>query len=129
MRKRIAVGVPDHLFGRSRVADEVSLSQRIAPRALGIPVPGLHKQISVLPITDDAPSCGEDLLDLVGPEKRIRGIAGYPVDRRTQRVKRTKLVGNVSGGRVHAHSLRSCALQDDQQERNRAQLLKQPTGR
>jgi hypothetical protein len=35
----------------------------------------------------------------------------------------------VSGGRIHAHSLRCCALQDDQQERNCAQISKQPTGR
>ena len=77
-------------------------------------MPRLHKQISVLAITDDAPASGEDLLDLVGPEKRIRGIAGHAIDGRTQRVKRAELVGNVSGGRVHPHGLRSCTLQDDQ---------------
>ena len=91
-------------------------------------MPGLHKQIRVLAITDDAPSRREDLLDLVGPEKRIRGIAGHAIDGRTQRVKRAELVGNVSGGRVHPHRLRSCALHDDQQKRKRAQILKQPTG-
>jgi hypothetical protein len=44
-------------------------------------MPGLHEQIRILPVTDDSPACGEDLLDLIGPEEHLSGVAGHAVDR------------------------------------------------
>ena len=63
---------------------------------LGFQCHACTNRVSVLAVTDHAPSGGEDLLDLVGPEKHIRGIAGYAIYGRTQGVQRTKFVHHVS---------------------------------
>src|ERR1035438_6059488 len=67
--KCVAVGVEDHFAGGSGIAGEVSFASGIAPRAFRIPVPCLHKQVSVLAIADCAPSRREDLFDLIGAEE------------------------------------------------------------
>ena len=42
-------------------------------------MPGLHEQIGILAVTDDSPSSGQNLLDLIRPKKYVGGVAGYAV--------------------------------------------------
>src|SRR5207245_6867354 len=105
--KLIAVGVANHLLRRCRIAGEISFPRGVAPCALGIPVPGLDKQICVLPITDHSPTCRLVLLALVRPEEHICSVAGHAVYCGTQSVKGTESVHDMAGCRIHLHSL-SC---------------------
>src|SRR5947209_711850 len=79
--QRISVGMADDLSRRG-IASEIAFAGRIAPRSFGVPVPGLHKQIGVLAVTDNAPTGGQCLLDLIWPEERVRSIARNTVHRR-----------------------------------------------
>ena len=76
---------------------------------LGIPMPGLHKQIGVLAVTDDAPSGRENLLDLIGTKEHVGGVAGHAVDGRTQGIERAECVYDVAGSGVDENGLR-CSL-------------------
>src|SRR5208337_3323320 len=95
-----------------------SLACGIAPSALGIPMPGLHKQIGVLPVTDDSPPGGQDLLDLVGPKKHVGGIAGHTIHGRAQCIEGTECVYDMAGrcidnnGLPHATSWRDTQKND-----------------
>src|SRR5208337_4468548 len=95
VRKGIAVGVPDHFSRRSGISHEIPFARRIAPSALGVPMPGLHEQIRVLAITDHAPPRRKDLLDLIRPKKHFGGIARYPVYGRTKGIHGAELVHHM----------------------------------
>ena len=68
-------------------------------------MPGLDEQVRVLPVTDHAPPCRKDLLDLVGPKKHVGDIARHPVHGRTERIQRAELVHHMTGCRIDAHGL------------------------
>ena len=104
--QRVAVGVPDHFAGRSRIPGEVSFARGIAPRAFRIPMPRLHKQVCVLPVADGSPSRRENFLDLIGTKEHVGGVAGHAIDGRSQGIKRAELVHHVAGRRVDRHGLR-----------------------
>src|SRR4029078_5893837 len=90
--KGIPVGMPNPLLRRIRAPQKVPAPGRVTPGPIWIPVPRLNKQICVLPITDDAPACRQDLLDLIRPEEHIRRVAGNAVNRRAQGIKRAERV-------------------------------------
>ena len=86
-------------------------------------MPGLDKEVRILPVTDDAPTGGKDLLDLIGTEERISGVARYTVDGRTERVNWAKGVNYVTGRGVYGHGLRITPrkCEQDQQRRDRGE--------
>lgn len=85
----------------TRRADEIALLiRRIAPGAVGIPMPRLNGKLSVQAIADRAPSGGKHLLHvrwIVENAGRIQRIA---IDRRAERAQRTVRIGGVAGGNV-----------------------------
>src|SRR4029077_4645762 len=95
----------DHLTGWSFVSREITFAGTIAPGAFRIPVPGLHEKIGVLAIADGSPSCREHLLDLIGTEKDVGGVAGNTIDGGSQRTKRAEPVYDMTGGCIDRHSL------------------------
>src|SRR5215469_432692 len=95
----------DFVPGWSLVADEVSPSRGIAPLSFWVPVPGLNKQVGVLAITDNAPSCRQDLPDLVGPKEGIRGIARHTIHSGTQSIERSEDVHHMGWSGVHSDCL------------------------
>jgi hypothetical protein len=65
----------------------------------------LYKQIGILTVTYNAPAGCEDLLNLIGPKKRVGSIAGYAVDGRSERVEWAKCVDDMTRRRVDNHGL------------------------
>src|SRR5579884_3559952 len=84
--------MPDRFLGRFRISDEISFSGRVAPFALGIPMPRLHEEIRILPITDHSPSGRENLFNLIGTEERVGRVARNSIHRRSECVTRTKRI-------------------------------------
>src|SRR4051794_36981940 len=109
MRQGIAVGMANHFACRCRIAREVSLARRGAPGSFGIPMPCLNKQLGILAITDRAPTCLENLLDLVRPEKSIRRIRGNAIDSAAQCAKWAERVCNVARSCIDTDGLRGGA--------------------
>src|ERR1700745_259433 len=95
----------DHLAGWNFVSREITFAGRVAPGACRIPVPGLHEKIGVLAIADGSPSCREHLLDLIGTEKDVGGVAGNTIDGGSQRAKRAEPVYDMAGGCVGCYRL------------------------
>lgn len=58
-----------------------------------------------MPVADGPPTCGQDLLKLVGAEKSVRSVAGDPIYGRTQRVRRAEYIGNVAGSCINTDGL------------------------
>src|ERR1035437_5922992 len=106
MAQRVTVGVANHLAGRSGVSGEISPARWIAPCALRIPMPGLHKQICVLAIADRAPTSREDLLNLVGTKEDVGRIAGDTIDGGSQGIDRAEFIHHVARSRVDSDGLR-----------------------
>ncbi len=102
----VAIGMPDHFFRRSRVADEVSFAARIAPLALRIPMPCLHEQVRILPVTHHSPARRQHFLNLVRAKEHVGSVARHAIHSRAQRVERAELVHHMAGRRVHGDHLR-----------------------
>src|SRR5205823_3827501 len=61
MRQRISKRMANEFRGRC-VSNEIALLTGLTPCAFGVPVPGFHVQLGVLPIGDSLPSRRQDLL-------------------------------------------------------------------
>src|SRR5215472_5231620 len=105
MGQRVAIRMPDHLPGGSRVANEIAASRGIAPGTFGVPVPCLHEQVCILTVADDTPSGRVDAGNLVGAKKDVGGVAGHAIHGRTQRINGTEPVHDVTGSDVDLNRL------------------------
>src|ERR1700751_3021407 len=112
MLQGIAVGMANHFGGRG-VAGEVPFARWIAPFALRIPMPGLHEEFGVLPVADGAPASGKDLLDLVGPEEYIGGVAGDAIDGGAKGVRWGEGIDDVVGSGIDADGLRGSEVRKE----------------
>jgi len=79
-------------FGGSRAAGEIALAAGIAPGALRIPVPRLHRKFCVLAIGYGLPSGREYSRQRRLTEILLHGGSGHSVNARAER-----LVGNEGG--------------------------------
>ena len=81
MREGIAVGVPNDL-SRRVAAREISFAGRIAPCALGIPMPCLDVQFRVLSVGDGLPPRTQHAIERLRSEKLVDGGRRHAVDAR-----------------------------------------------
>src|SRR5689334_13329974 len=105
MRQGISVGVANHFLCRRRIPCEVALAGRVAPGSFRIPMPGLNKQLGVLPIADRTPPCLKNLLYLVRPEKDVGCVGGNTIHRGTQGTKRAERVCDMTRSCIDADRL------------------------
>ena len=73
MGQRIGPGVDDWILAGRGIAGKVALLfGGVAPRAVGVPVPGFHLQLSVLAVAYRAPARAQQLLKRRAAERPLR---------------------------------------------------------
>src|SRR4051794_5035021 len=104
MRQIVAIRIAS-VVGGIGCSREIAFTTGIAPRALGIPMPGLHEELCVLAKSDRTPTRGEHRLQSFGCQVSIDGFHRYAVDSRAESLIGNEAIGFVGGRDVDINGL------------------------